>query len=321
MSSQNNNLLPAFIVNTYDNKTEEMHKIMTQNILKLNTSCFQSLQSKNIPKNQKLPENYCETTSSLYKNLKFMNDFSNIKDIFDSSFELPDFIPDYYVKNGYYTIKNNEQEKNLHAILSFIDPTFYSFPTKTKNKILVELKRELSLNFDTLYNHAIFRYYKVSRNELYASLSRDDLKISIPFLHLISEYLKVNIIILYRENVYEFASYFCKCKPTIILWDDATMAGCLIHTNEEKYLLPYREKEEDMRTHPVFSQMKDIYSERTENIKIISEPEKNKLKKTLTKMKVLEIKKIALEKSLSLSRDNKNKTKNELIQELIHLKK
>jgi hypothetical protein len=309
-------MFPKFLRDAYDAKTNDMSELMKERILSLTEYSAYS-QSKNIPVNRRLIVDdkieYINTSNTSF-----------LDDLVDGDFKsepLPYFISNI---DDYFTISFSGNEQKLHAIMTANDPTWIVFPKSTQNKILYNLKISLSTEFSKLYKFSVFRHYKIINNEndtvhtrdsLYNSLMRDDVDITESYLHLISEYLNVNIAQVYSCG-YDWVSYFKPERATIILWTYGEKSGCVLHSSGTKHL--------HFDNLQILQNLVHINPERTLKMNIELYPERKKYLSELKKLKKIDIQNIAEKKKIEIYYFNsKNKsiliTKDSLIQSIMNL--
>jgi hypothetical protein len=284
-------------------------KIMTLNIYS------SQLQSNSIPNNRKISID-ANMNPSIAKTSSVDND---VIQTFETSEKLPNFMPfEYKNSDNYFTVPFSGTEQKLHAIMTANDPIWIVLSKKTQNSILYNFKISISTEFNKLYKYQIYRHYfvksgdeqltnndnqKNGRDILYNAFSKDDVEISSPYLHMISDFLDVNIIQMYDYG-YEWVSLFIRERATLILWTHDGKSGCLLHKNKKNHLSPINENSS------LFLNSADIYGERTEKINIESDPIKKKYLTLLKKQKKCEIEKIALSKSLNIFKEKSNSSEN-----------
>ena len=305
--------LPSFILQKFNNNnytSKNKHITLLHNFSSL-------LQSKNIPKNPKLEifdpshnkQNYYKSTHSL----SIIDSFNNI----DNKF--PTFIPFEYKTTSYFTIPFNNRDKIIHAIMTANDPIWLILPDKTKEKIIYNLRIDLSKNFNMLYNHSVYRFYfskenntlPSSKDELYTSIINNNIDISPVFIHLLSDYLNVNILQVSSKG-YQWLSIFIIQRATIIIWTNESETGCILHKNYTEHIRPITEN------NPILLHFQDLFEDRTFKINIAYNPKTSKLDKFLKTKSFIDLKNMALNHNISL-KDNcdKNKTKHTIIKELL----
>lgn len=226
---------------------------------------------------------------------------------------LPDFIPFEYKTSSYYTVSFNGRERLLHALMSAHENKWLVYPEKTKEDIIFQLKIKLSEHFQQHFTYSIYKNYKLNekslnKNTLYTLIRTDDMDIHPGIIHLISEYLNLNIVVINKEGY----NLYCNWIPercSVFLWDDGHNAGCILHKNCTEHLRPVLNKDD----HPIFLHLNDLNSKRTQEINIASQPEIKNFYSKIKKMTMKEIEEVSQKRGI----DIQSKKKNELIGEIM----
>jgi|TARA_B000000565_G_scaffold62565_1_gene41551 hypothetical protein len=226
---------------------------------------------------------------------------------------LPDFIPFEYKTSSYYTVSFNGRERLLHALMSAHENKWLVYPEKTKEDIIFQLKIKLSEYFQQHFTYSIYKNYKLNekslnKNTLYTLIRTDDMDTHPGIIHLISEYLNLNIVVINKEGY----NLYCNWIPercSVFLWDDGHNAGCILHKNCTEHLRPVLNKDD----HPIFLHLNDLNSKRTQEINIASQPEIKNFYSKIKKMTMKEIEEVSQKRGI----DIQSKKKNELIGEIM----
>ena len=286
-------MIPVFLKEAYAVKDDKITAMMNENIESLKEFAH-FIQSKNIPANKRLSINYVHTTQSV-----------SMDDEQFTSEPLPDFFSN--TDDNYYTISFTGNEQKLHAIMTANDPAWVVFSKSSQNKILYNFKIKLSTEFSALYKHGIYRQYDESRSVLYNYLMRDDVDITDSYLHLVSDYLKVNILQVYSHG-YEWVSLYTPNRATLLLWTHGNKSGCVLHTDGKSHLQLFEFNQSFVQN------LDDLKPERIFKMNIELNPLKKKYLTELNKKTKAEICEIAHLKNITT-----NKKKNDLIQEIMEV--
>ena len=180
---------------------------------------------------------------------------------------VPCFFPDSYKTPVYYTNIYKCPERFIYALLSAHDSCFPLYSDACKRNAVSKLITNVLSNFYNIYNVSVFRLYKKTKPQIYNSLSKSP---SIPELHVISEFLKVNIIIVRKFN-YEWACIYDSDRKTYCLWEDERNVGSIRHITDGGNI-----NIENMLINKL-----DIDGERSRMIKINSDVDKREILKSL----------------------------------------
>ena len=306
-------MIPLFLKEAYENKDDKITTRMNENIESMK-EYSQFIQSKNIPANKRLSINYCYKNDSIKfedENFQseplpdfFSTDFSFEKKS-DEKFSEDKFSDEKFSEEDFFTIPFTGNEQKLHAIMTANDPAWVVFSKSSQNKILYNFKIKLSTEFNSLYKRSIYKQYDDS--QLYNSLMRDDVDISAAYLHLVSDYLNVNILQVYLHG-YEWVSLFNPNRATLLLWTHEDRSGCVLHTDGKSHLQLFEVNK------LLLKNLDDVQPDRIFKMNIELNPLKKKYLTELRKKSKAELCEIAELKNIST-----DKKKDDIIKELMEV--
>ena len=190
------------------------------------------------------------------------------KDWSTSVKSVPSFLPFEFHTSVYYTVSFRGRGRFLHALMTANEPTWSSFPEKTKDKIFSSFKLDICQKFSSLYtkNSKMYKHYSITRNDLYSLIVKEtDISFHPVLLHIWSDFLDMNIFIVRKEG-YVRCSSWDKDRSSLFFWDDDGECGCILHRNGTEHLRPCN------MDHPVLFHMKDIDPEKTKKLMIAGCP-------------------------------------------------
>lgn len=184
------------------------------------------LQSPNIPRMSKAPIMMEEMESIIEKDPELEDWLFKLQsEQSKQELPVPKFFPEFYKTPEYYTNIYKCPDRYIYALLSAHDSCFPLYSNACKKDAVSKMKTHVLSKFYDIYNAPTFRLYKKTKSELYNAISNNP---GIPELHMISETLNVNIIVLRQFN-YEWASVYNPERITYCLWESDVDVGAIRH--------------------------------------------------------------------------------------------
>tara|TARA_Y100000389_G_scaffold204224_1_gene255686 strand:- start:19460 stop:20359 length:900 start_codon:yes stop_codon:yes gene_type:complete len=244
------------------------------------------MQSPNIPRITRCPivleniEDIIEADPDIKEMLgKLKKDTQKREDV------LPEFFPREFIKQNYFTQSFNNPDRFLYALLSAHDITFNYISETCKQEEIYKFITNVKLNFKDYYDSSIFRLYKKTKSQIYSSFEKNP---SVSTLHVISNYIKKNIIILRKYN-YEWACIYDPSLDTYCLWEDDNKVGYIRN-----------DKNSFVDVDIILKYSFDIDEERTMIMNIYNNETMKTLYLKLKKMNFEDLKNFAKENNISL---------------------
>lgn len=274
------------------------------------------MQSPNIPKINKAPINLENMDDILESDPDVKEWFKKIQiDTNKRESVVPCFFPDTLKTYEYYSCSYKCPERFVYALLSSYDMKFQIYSEESKKDAIHDVLQGTLGKFKDIFKASIYRSYGLKKNQIYDSiLSLDPANNTsvknisfIPALHMISEFIEKNIIILRKFN-YEWACLYKPERDTCILWEDGVDVGFIRNSNNTSIEVKY-----------VLNHSIDIDSNRTTNIRINSNDTKRKILSDIKKMTFVNLKEYAENNNISLiDETGELLKKNELLVRIIN---
>ncbi|RPG10732.1 MAG: hypothetical protein CBB84_000110 [Phycisphaera sp. TMED24] len=242
----------------------------------------------------RLPQNILKIfLSGLTEDTSTLDNIPETRNIHESKKEkdksnitsLPANLKYLYSDEKFYTVRFEDYDKELRAILTAIDPTIVLFPEKEITEKLDLLKSNLARYLSSIYKEYEYRQYGYKQQEMLENLNAGT--ITKPLLHLAADVLQKNICLIKSDNSIEIISDYIH-SSNIVLWNNNDTIGVVLHPSND-ILLPINRK---------FTKLSQI-----------------KIKKNLLKLS-----KNDLNKQATLLGFTTDKKKDELIDEIVHYK-
>lgn len=258
------------------------------------------MQSPNIPRISKVPimldefETIKESDPSIDDWIfKLKNETSK------QEIPIPSFFPESYKISKFYTNIYKCPERFIYALLSAHDSCFPLYSDACKREAVFKLITEVSLNFYDIYDVNVYRLYKKTKPQIYKSLTKSP---GVPELHVISEVLNVNILIMRQYN-YEWASFYNIERPTYCLWVNGTDVGAIRDSKNGGNI--------DVQC--ILNEKLDINPSRTRLIELNRDEETRETIKELRTYNVIELKEYAKERNIGIFDENGLPLKKEIL--------
>jgi len=266
------------------------------------------MQSPNIPKNSCLPIALTTVESEKFHDSTVDEWFQQMNTNLLKQLPVPNHFPTEYKDSKYYSLIKKGKNRWLHGILSSHDNLFELYSEQSKEREINEFINKATNLFFNIYNVNIFRVYGEKKAEIYSSLFKNT---SSAGLHIFSIIIDKNIIVMH-EFGYELCCNYDKSKKNILLYSipNSDNVGCIINNNESG----------NIDVLPILEKQLDLYPQRTNKIKIMSDANSLIKYKILNKKKLSEIRNESEDNGLSIfnNNDEKKLSKDELITQLLN---
>ena len=128
----------------------------------------------------------------------------------------------------YYTTEYVGNEGIWYAVLFGLDTEFFTRTPSSQEKLVGELKHQLSNSIDDYYARCRYRQFGYSRTDMYRVLQTANLYH--PSLgHYMSDFMAINIMVVLPHKKYYFIGVYDAARVTLVVFNEGVAWGSVVH--------------------------------------------------------------------------------------------